>query len=172
MTRIARRISLCLLTIAAAAPMHGALSQTSDFQGAWLEEGIPCTSAYVATPKAIGFKRPASVFVPAFIITGRQLSTPMAACRIASVRSNGDRQILSLTCTTSISNDTAHAFLAPAPDGGLYRYLTAEGGVATKFQRCDRAKLTTGGGGGSGRPNGIARALAVVTDTRSHTVAG
>ncbi|MGX5735854.1 hypothetical protein [Bosea thiooxidans] len=149
MTRVARRTGQCLLAIAAAAPMHGALSQTSDFQGAWLEEGIPCASAFVATSKAIDFRRPASVFVPAFIITGRQLSTPMAACRIANVRSNGDRQILSLSCTTSISNDTAHAFLAPAPDGGLYRYLSAEGGVATKFQRCDRAKLTTGSAGGA-----------------------
>jgi hypothetical protein len=87
--------------------------------------------------------------VPAFIITGKRLSTPMAACRIADVRSNGNRQILSLRCTTSISSDTAHAFLAPAPDGGLYRYLAAEGGVATKFQRCDRGNLTMRDGGGA-----------------------
>lgn len=149
MIRVARRISLCLLTIAAVAPLHDALSQTGDFQGAWLEDGIPCSTAYVVTPKGLGFKRPASVFVPAFIITGKRLSTPMAACRIADVRPNGNRQILSLRCTTSISDDTAHAFLAPAPDGGLLRYLSAEGGVATKFQRCDRAKLTTRNGGGA-----------------------
>lgn len=152
MTRIARRISLCLLTIAAVAPMRGALAQTSDFQGAWLEDGIPCASAFVATSKAIGFKRPASVFIPAFIISGQRLSTPMASCRIANVTPNGDRQILRLSCTTSISNDTAHAFLAPAPDGGIYRYLSAEGGVATKFQRCDRAKLTTRNSGTTTNP--------------------
>ena len=149
MIRIARRISLCLLTIAAIAPLHDALSQTSDFQGAWLEDGISCSTAFVATPKAIGFKRPASVFVPAFIITGKRLSTPMAACRIADVRSNGNRQILSLRCTTSVSDDTAHAFLAPAPDGGLLRFLSAEGGVATKIQRCDRGSLTMRDGGGA-----------------------
>jgi len=152
MTRIARRTSLCLLALAAVAPVHGALSQTRDFQGAWLEEGIPCASAFVATSKAIGFKRPASVFVPAFIIGGKRLSTPMASCRIVSITSNGDRQILSLSCMTSVSSDTAHAFLAPAPGGGLYRYLTAEGGVATQFRRCDRADLTTRSGGGATGP--------------------
>jgi hypothetical protein len=147
MTRIARRISLWLLTIAAVAPMHGALSQTSDFQGAWLEVGIPCGNAFVATPRGIGFKRPASVFLPAFIIAGKRLSTPMATCRIAKITPVGDRQTLSLRCTTSISDDTAHAILAPAPGGGLYRYLSAEGGVPTTFQRCDRESLTMRDGG-------------------------
>jgi len=152
MLGMARRTGLLLLTIAAIAPVHGALSQTSDFQGAWLEDGIPCSTAYAVTPKGIGFKRPASVFIPAFIISGKRLSTPMATCRIANVRPNGNRQILSLRCTTSISDDTAHAFLAPAPDGGLNRYLSAEGGVATKFQRCDRGSLTMRDRGGAAGP--------------------
>lgn len=142
-----RRTSLYLLALAAAAVAPGAWSQTGDFQGAWLEEGIPCATAFVATSKAVGFRRPASVFVPAFIIAGRRLSTPMASCRIANVRPSGDRRILSLQCTTSISSDTAHAYLAPAPDGGLYRYLSEGDGVATKFQRCDRGSLTMPDGG-------------------------
>lgn len=142
-----RRTGLCLLALAAVAYAQGARSQTSDFQGAWLEEGIPCATAFVATSKAVGFRRPASVFVPAFIIAGRRLSTPMASCRIANVRPSGNRQVLSLQCTTSISSDTAHAYLAPAPDGGLYRYLSEADAVATKFQRCERGGLTMRGGG-------------------------
>ncbi len=147
-----RRTSLCLLALFAVAPTNSALAQTNGLQGAWLEDGLSCASVFVATRDAVGFKQPPSIFVPAFIIAGRRVSTPLATCRIVAVKSNGSRQIMNLSCTTSVSSGSARAFLAPAPDGGLLRYLSAEDSVATRFQRCDRAKLTARDGGGTTGP--------------------
>ncbi|TCR66607.1 hypothetical protein EV560_104488 [Bosea sp. BK604] len=152
MIGMAHRISLGLLAIAVATPFQGALAQTSSLQGAWLEEGLSCGSVYTTARSAMAFKRPASAFIPAFIISGKRLSTPLATCRIVNVTTSGDRQIMSLHCTTSIASDSARAVLAPTSDGGLLRYLAAEGGIATKYQRCDRDNLKARDGGGtSGR---------------------
>lgn len=149
MIGMAHRISLSLLALAAVAPVQGALSQTSSLQGAWLEEGLSCASVFTATRNAVAFKRPASAFIPAFIIAGKRLSTPLATCRIVNVTTSGDRQIMNLHCTTSIASDSARAVLAPTPDGGVFRYLAAEGGAATKYQRCGREDLKARDGGGT-----------------------
>jgi hypothetical protein len=141
MIGIMRRISLCLLMVAAAAPVHGALAQSSNVQGAWLEEGLSCASVFVATRNAVGFKRPASAFAPAFIISGKRLSTPLAACRLVNIKPSGDRQIVNLNCTTSISTGSATALLGLTQDGGILRYLGDEGSVATKYRRCGREDL-------------------------------
>jgi hypothetical protein len=109
---------------------------TGAFQGAWIEQGEACESAFALKGGAIVFRRPASVFAPAFIVAGRRLSTPLASCRIVSVSPKGERQILNLSCTTSISVGAAHAIVAPAEGGMLTRYFSAEGGGGTKYQRC------------------------------------
>lgn len=138
-----RRAALYLLPIAVLAPVPDALSQTRDLQGAWLDGDLACASVFASTRNGIGFKRPANAFIPAFIITGRRLSTSLATCRIVKVLATGDKQTLSLHCTTSIASDTARAILAPAPDGSLYRYFASDGGVAAKYKRCGPQDLTT-----------------------------
>lgn len=138
-----RRAALYLLPLAMFTPMPGALSQTRDLQGAWLDGDMACASVFASTRNGIGFKRPANAFIPAFIITGRRLSTSLATCRIVKVLPVGNRQVLTLHCTTSIASDTARAILAPAPDGMLYRYFASDGGVAAKYKRCGPEDLTT-----------------------------
>ena len=138
-----RRAALYLLPIAMFASMPGALSQARDLQGAWLDSDMACASVFASMRNGIGFKRPANAFIPAFIITGRRLSTSLATCRIVKVSPIGDRQILTLHCTTSIASDTARAILAPGPDGMLYRYFASDGGVAAKYKRCGPQDLIT-----------------------------
>lgn len=137
---INRRLSLLVLAVAVV-PLQDARAQPARLQGAWLEEGSSCASVFVATPNGVAFKRPASAFAPAFIIAGRRLSTPLASCRFVSGSSNGERQVIRLSCTTSVTTETAHAVLAPAEDGSLYRYHSVEGGLASKYQRCSRDAL-------------------------------
>ncbi|PTM42849.1 hypothetical protein [Bosea sp. 124] len=134
------RLSLPVLVMAMV-PLQEAQAQADRFQGAWLEEGVPCASVFVATPKAVSFRRPASAFAPAFIVAGQRLSTPLATCRIVSLSTSGQRQIVNLRCTTTISTDSAQAILAMAEDGGLYRFNALEAGIATKYQRCNRDVL-------------------------------
>lgn len=162
MTGTAIRTGAFLLVMALMVPTQGALSQTSNLQGAWIEEGLSCSSVFTAGRNAIGFKRPASAFAPAFVISGRRLTTPLATCRIIEVRSNGERQIMSLHCTTSISTDTARAVLAPAPDGGLYRFLALDGSAAAKYQRCRTEDLKGTDGKGAGGRDAASRTDALL----------
>lgn len=140
MIAVNRCLALFVLAMAAA-PLQEAKAQAGRLQGAWLEEGSSCDSVFRATPNAVAFKRPASAFMAAFIISGRRLSTPLANCRLTGISPNGPRQVIRLNCTTSVGTDTARAVLAPAEDGGIYRYHSAEGGIATKYQRCTRDTL-------------------------------
>lgn len=164
MVGIGSRVGTCLLVLASTAPIQGALSQASGLQGAWVEEGLSCASIFVAARNSIGFRRPASAFAPAFVISGKQLSTPLASCRIVDVRSSGDRQIISLRCTTSISTDAARAVLAPTPDGGLYRYLAADGSAAAKYQRCRVQDLQSNDGTSTTKQSIVAEAKGVPTE--------
>jgi len=132
-----------LFVFAIAALTQGASAQTTEFQGAWLEEGQSCPNVFVAAGTGVGFKRPANAFAAAFVIRGRQLATPLATCRIARVSPQGERQIMHLHCTTSVATDTARAVFALGRDGGLYRYSAAEGGTATRYRRCSPETLKT-----------------------------
>ena len=126
-----------LLALALAAlPASGALAQATVFEGAWLEEGQICADVFVAAGKRMGFRRPANAFAAAFVVSGRQLATPLATCRIGRISPQGERQMMHLNCTTAIATDTARAVLSLAQDGGLYRYTAPEGGTATRYRRC------------------------------------
>lgn len=135
-----RRLSLFVLAVAIA-PLQEARAQTRPLQGAWLEEGSSCASVFVATPNVIAFKRPASAFVPAFIVSGKRLSTPLATCRLVGITAGGERQILRLNCATAVSTDSARAVFSMASDGKLYRHHSVEGGIASVYQRCTRGSL-------------------------------
>lgn len=104
---------------------------------------MSCGSVFTATGSAVAFKRPASAFAPAFIVSGQRLSTPLASCRIVGVNPSGARQVVNLRCSTTVATDSARAIFAPAEGGMLYRYNASEGGIATKYQRCSRDALKT-----------------------------
>jgi hypothetical protein len=140
MSAMKRRVCLLVLSLAAT-PLHGALAQSGQIQGAWLEEGSTCTDVFVPTRNAIAFKRPANAFAPAFIISGQRLSTPLATCRLVGVNRSGERRILRLSCMTAITIDSARAIVSLGADGKLTRYHSAEGGIATEYQRCTRDAL-------------------------------
>lgn len=134
-----RRLPLLLAPLLLA-PLQEARAQAS-LQGAWLEEGTPCSEVFIASARGIAFRRPANAFAPAFIVSGKQLSTPLATCRLAGRSAKGERQVLRLSCTTTVATDTARAIFSPATDGGMYRYHSLEGGIATRYQRCSRDSL-------------------------------
>ena len=137
---LAASLSAALLG-AAPVPEAMAQAQVDAFQGAWIEQGEACTSAFASKGGTIAFRRPASVFAPAFIIAGQRLSTPLASCRIVSISPKGERQVLNLRCATTVSVNSAHAIIAPAEGGMLDRYFNAEGGIATRYQRCGQDAL-------------------------------
>ncbi|HEV7260508.1 MAG TPA: hypothetical protein VGN82_22190 [Bosea sp. (in: a-proteobacteria)] len=127
------RLTLFVLALSVVSPQ--ALAQAGPLEGAWVEEGTACTTVFVSASH-VGFRRPASAFAPAFIISGKRLTTPLATCRIAGARTSGQRHLLALRCTTTVSSSSALAVLAPAEGGGLNRFSAAEGGIATRYQRC------------------------------------
>lgn len=135
-----RRLLLFVLAVAVA-PLQQAKAQAGHLQGAWLEEGWSCASVFVATLNGVAFKRPANAFAPAFIVSGKRLSTPLATCRLVGVVPKGERQILRLSCVTAVTADTARAIFSVASDANVYRYNSVEGGIATKYLRCTREAL-------------------------------
>jgi hypothetical protein len=105
-------------------------------QGAWLEQSLPCGEVFTPSGKGLGFRKPANMFAPAFIISGNRISTPFASCRITAVKPAGSRQALTLGCTTSIATADVRALLSATPDGALMRYLNDSDTVGSKYQRC------------------------------------
>lgn len=118
---------------AAALPAQPALSA---MQGAWLEQSLPCGDVFTSTGKGLAFKKPASMFVPAFIISGNRISTPFASCRIVAVKPAGARQALTLGCTTAIASENVSALVSLADDGTLLRYLNDNDTTGSRYQRC------------------------------------
>lgn len=142
MTVLNRRI--CLLSLAMlAAPVSAALGQTSQIEGAWLEEGSSCADVFVATRNGIAFKRPANAFSPAFIIKGRRLTTPLATCTLVKIERQADRQAVRLNCATAVAVDSAQAIFAMRTADKLVRFHSLEGGIATHYQRCTVQQLNS-----------------------------
>lgn len=133
--------ALLLISALLALAAQAARAQTDSLQGAWLEEGEVCADVFVDNGKALAFRRPASAFSAAFMVQGRQLLTPLAHCRIGRISQQGGRQVMQLSCTTSISINAARAVFALRPDGGLDRYSAADAGIATRYRRCTSEAL-------------------------------
>lgn len=129
------------LVLAASAAMPGAMAAEAGvaaFQGAWLSEGPDCGEVYSSAGKGASFRRPVNIFAPAFIVSGNRLRTPMASCRIKSVRPTGDRQMLVLDCANAVADNEVRVLMAPSQDGSLRRYFNEEDTIGTKYQRCSR----------------------------------
>jgi hypothetical protein len=129
------------LALCASAGVSGGMAAEADlsaFQGAWLQTGPSCTEVYTAASKGVSFKTPVDIFAPAFIISGNRLRTPLAACRIKSVKPTGDRQVLALDCANAVSTGEVKVHMVPSPDGSLKRYFNDQDTSGTTYQRCFR----------------------------------
>ena len=136
----ALRAGTFTLTLASTALSGPAAAQDglSAFQGAWLAQGNSCEDVFSSDGKAASFKRPVDIFAPGFIVSGNRLRTPMASCRIRSVRPAGDRRALTLACANAVAGSEVRALMAMMPDGSLKRYLNDRDTTGTSYQRCSR----------------------------------
>ncbi|GJD53855.1 hypothetical protein OPKNFCMD_6634 [Methylobacterium crusticola] len=110
----------------------------SGYQGAWVLSGRDCASVYSSAGKGTSFKKPIDIFAPAFVVAGNRLRTPMALCRIASVRPASDRQILVLNCANSVAANEVKVIMATMPNGILKRYYSEQDSTGVDYQRCSQ----------------------------------
>jgi len=115
-----------------------AQSTPSTLQGAWLAQGSSCEEVYASAGSRTSFKRPVDIFAPAFIVSGNSLRTPMASCRIRSVRPAGDRHSVHLSCANAVAGNDVRVLMALMPDGSLKRYFNEQDTTGTSYQRCMR----------------------------------
>ena len=137
-SRAAIAISLAIAAMIAGPGAWAAEAGLSTYQGAWLAQGSSCADIYSSAGHGLAFKKPVDIFAPAFIVSGNRLRTPMASCRIRSVKPAGDRQVLSLACANAVSTNDVKVLMAPSPDGSLKRYFNDEDNVGSPYQRCAR----------------------------------
>ena len=133
--RLAGHLLAAALAVAALR-LSTAEAAEAGLEGAWLQQGTECADVFVRSGKTASFKKPVDLFAPAFIISGSQVRTPQASCRIKSVRPAGDRRILTLSCATPVAVDQARAILAPSADGSLRRYLNDQDTTGSSYRRC------------------------------------
>jgi hypothetical protein len=131
-------INAGVLVVCLAAPSLVSIAEAAEraLSGAWIQGGEQCQEVFTRAGKSILFKKPVNAFAPAFIISGNQIRTPQASCRIKGSKRSGDRRSLALACATSVAVDEVPASLEPLADGTLRRYLNAEDKVGTKYVRC------------------------------------
>jgi hypothetical protein len=110
----------------------------SGYQGAWLLEGRDCAEVYASAGTGTSFKKPIDIFAPAFMVSGNRLRTPMASCRIKSVRPSGDRQRLVLDCANAVAGQEVRVLMATSPNGTLRRYYDDQDPTGVGYQRCSR----------------------------------
>jgi hypothetical protein len=136
--RITQLMNAGVLVLCLAAPSQITIAVAAEqaLTGAWVQGGEQCREVFTRGGKSVAFKRPVNPFAPGFIISGNQIRTPGASCRIKGSKRSGDLRILTLACATSVAVDEAPARLEPMADGTLRRYLNAEDKVGSKYERC------------------------------------
>ncbi|MBB4041771.1 hypothetical protein GGR34_003452 [Microvirga flocculans] len=129
--------SICLVALILSLTGAQAAEQAhTTYQGAWLAQGSSCADVYSSGGKGVSFKQPIDIFAPAFIISGNRLRTPAASCRVRSIKPAGDRHLMTLDCTNTISSSDVTVLMSTAPDGSLVRYFNAEDTIGSRYQRC------------------------------------
>lgn len=106
------------------------------FSGAWVGSGTRCDSVFVEKNGVFAFREPVDSFAVAFVINGKQLRTPGARCRITGVRKSGERQNLSLICTTTIASDPVTAIFARPTKGSVVRFANDADETGSTYHRC------------------------------------
>lgn len=110
----------------------------SDYQGAWVLSGHDCQDVYASAGRKASFKKPVDMFAPAFIVSGRRLTTPAASCQIRSTRPIGDRELLHLDCANAVAANEVRVLLAASPPDGLKRYYGEHDPTGVDYRRCSR----------------------------------
>ena len=132
--RIVLATAFLSATLGIALSSAEAASELASVQGAWLEQSMTCDEVFVAGKKGMTFRKPVNIFAPAMIISGNKITTPGAVCRVSSVAPVGDKQQLSLSCSTMISDASIKALVA-VRDGRLYRF-TSETDPGSRYEHC------------------------------------
>jgi hypothetical protein len=132
----AARAAALTLALATTGMMSNASAVEQALMGAWIQDRAQCDEVFTRTEKSVSFKKPIKEFVQSFIISGSQIQTPQASCRIKAMKRSGDRRILDLTCTTSVAVNEMPVILAPSADGTLRRFLNAEDTIGSIYKRC------------------------------------
>ncbi|CAM5771442.1 hypothetical protein LMIY3S_03510 [Labrys miyagiensis] len=112
------------------------LQGLTSLQGAWVEQSMSCDQVYSPGKRGMAFRKDVSVFAPAFMISGRRIRTPGASCSIQGISYKGDRMILNLGCTTTITSSPVKAYLSAGKDGELYRYNDDVAQVGSRYDAC------------------------------------
>jgi hypothetical protein len=128
--------ALGLLGISAGGAYADKAPGLSSLQGAWVEQSIHCNEAFRPGKRGMTFRKDVSVFAPAFTISGRQIRTPGASCSIHQISNKGDRMILNLGCTTSITTSSIKAYFSITNEGTLYRYNDDVEKVGSRYDSC------------------------------------
>src|SRR5215213_11279146 len=128
-------VSLAVFTAGSVAMAQDGLAA---YEGAWYSGGESCAAVYASAGKGMAFKKPVDIFAPAFIISGRRLRTPLASCRIKSLRPSGNHQLMVLDCANAVSIDAVQALISQQPDGSLKRYLNEQDTTGTTYIQCSR----------------------------------
>ena len=137
------RRSNAVLTIVglvlAAAPASAASLQ--DLQGAWTTDHAACARTFSFGGGGPGFRPDADLFASAFIVQTRRIRTPLASCRVASQKRDGDWLELRLACENTVSDTPMVARFSLVERGLLVRRMgPASAGTAprgTAFIRCE-----------------------------------
>lgn len=129
------------LAVILSAGSASAASTEADLQGAWLEQGADCHATYTLSGGKAAFRKNANAFTPGFIISGSQLTTPLASCSVKTDKREGDRHLLTLSCTNAISTEGVTAIFSMGADGDLRRYLDASDTVGSRYRKCTAADL-------------------------------
>jgi hypothetical protein len=130
------RASALVLCLASLGGISTAAAVEAALTGAWARDASECKELFSRTGKNLAFKKPVDAFAQAFILSGSQIRTPGASCRIKGVKRSGDRRTLALVCTTSVSDDEVPAAFALLEDGTLRRYLNDADKAGSKYERC------------------------------------
>jgi hypothetical protein len=125
-----------LFSAASAGPAHAAGLTLGDLQGAWLGQETGCQTAFAFSGSKPAFKRPADAFVPAFIVSGDKLTTPLASCRIRKMEETEKGTRVTMACANALSSApvvTRFAF------GRGYLLRVSDSGVETGYyNHCKR----------------------------------
>lgn len=115
---------------------YPAIAAETSVEGAWLDQNLECSAVYVMTGKGARFKQPVDLFAPAFIISGKRLTTPQATCSLKSKSAMNDRTAVQLSCANSVSVSPVTIQLSRASDGTLVRYMDSNDKSGSKYKMC------------------------------------
>ncbi len=130
--------SALLFTIVCLTPLsvQAAPQKASPIEGAWIDQNLDCGSMFVTKGGKQTFKQPVDLFAPAFIVSGKRLTTPQASCKLVSVRTEGDRHLAKLSCANSVSVGDITLILSRGADGTLVRYYDSNDKSGSRYMLC------------------------------------